>query len=188
MDRPLRILLIGPTSAPWDEISAGVGDDLARLARPGVELTYLHLAKGPASITTAADAAAAEPHVIEATREAARDGFDAAIVDCTADPGVATSREQAGIPVIGPGEALHEAIERAPAPVVVLSGDQLRSGTQEDLVTLVADAGARTVALGGTGWSHLGDRFAERGLVVLDPLAVALERCLAQLRAVSPAD
>jgi Asp/Glu/hydantoin racemase len=121
--------------------------------------------------------------VVEAVRSAERDGFDAAIVDCTDDPGVVRARREATIPVIGPGESLQAAIERSPMPVVLLSGEQLRSSTIDDLVTLVADAGARTVALGGTGWSHLVARLADGGRVVLDPLDVALDRCLEQLGA-----
>ena len=43
--------------------------------------------------------------------------------------------------------------------------------------------GAATVALGGTGFSHLVDVIvaAHPGVVVLDPLAVALDTCLARL-------
>jgi Asp/Glu/hydantoin racemase len=180
MDRPLRIVLIGPTSAPWDEVSTEVGHDLARLARPGVELTYLHVGKGPRSITTEADAAAAAPYVLQAVLQAERDGFDAAIVDCTDDPGVVQARGQAAIPVVGPGEALREAIAQSPAPVVVLSGEQLRSSTAEQLLAL--SEGARTVALGGTGWSHLTSRLIGASRVVLDPLDVALDRCLELVR------
>ena len=58
-----------------------------------------------------------------------------------------------GIPVLGAGEAVRRAIESSPAPVIVLSGDVLRSSSRDELIEHVA--GARTVALGGTGWSHL---------------------------------
>ena len=66
-------------------------------------------------------------------------------------------------------------------PVVVLSGDVLRASSPEELIDRVG--GARTVALGGTGWSHLVPVLAGDGRrVVLDPLDVALEQCLALLR------
>jgi len=53
-----------------------------------------------------------------------------------------------------------------------------------DVPALVASLrGARTVALGGTGFSHLVEILATTNpkLVVLDPLSVALDRCLAEL-------
>jgi len=80
---------------------------------------------------------------------------------------------------------VREAIERAPAPVVVLSGDQLRASTTEQLIVMTADAG--TVALGGTGWSDLAGPLAAGGRLLLDPLDVALEQCLALLRAADQA-
>ena len=43
--------------------------------------------------------------VVERFIEADRDGFDAAMVACSGDPGVAEARSIAGIPIIGPMEA-----------------------------------------------------------------------------------
>ena len=39
------------------------------------------------------------------------------------------------------------------------------------------------MALGGTGWSHVADALAanQSDLVVLDPLAVALDACMTRL-------
>jgi Asp/Glu/hydantoin racemase len=174
-----RVVLIGPTVAPSGELASDVIADLARLARPGVELVYRHVREGPDAITSDADSTQAEPHVVAAVLEAEREGFEAAIVDCTDDPGVARARSQARIPVVGAGEALRDAITRAAPPVVVLPGDLLRSAPEEELLERVA--GAATVALGGTGWSHLVPMLAGEGRVVLDPLDVALARCLAEL-------
>jgi Asp/Glu/hydantoin racemase len=177
--RDLRIVLVGPTGAPWEEIAAGVGADLARLARPGVALTYHHVGAGPTQIANAADAELAAPYVIDAVVRCERDGFDAVIVDCTDDPGVAAAREAVAIPVVGAGEALRDSIDRAEAPVVVLTGDELRAHTTEELLARIGDA--RTVALGGTGWSHLAEQLGGGGRTVLDPLDVAVEQCLAAL-------
>jgi Asp/Glu/hydantoin racemase len=41
----------------------------------------------------------------ERCAQAARDGYDAVIMHCCGDPGLAEARRRAGIPVIGPGEA-----------------------------------------------------------------------------------
>jgi Asp/Glu/hydantoin racemase len=174
-----RIVLIGPTSAPWERIAAEVAADLTRLARPGVELAYHVTGAGPAAVTTPDEAAAAAPHVVAAVVAAEREGFDAAIIDCTDDPGLEESRSRASIPVIGAGEALRHAVAAATPPVVVLAGDTLRATPSEQLMEQVADA--NTVALGGTGWSHLVPALSDGGRVVLDPLDVALDACLAEL-------
>lgn len=177
----VRVLVIGPTSLDWDEIADEVTADLERLARPGVVLEYRCTGTGPTAIRSADDACAATPGVIETARQGAVDGFDAVIVDCTDDPGVDAADAELDIPVVGPGAALRAAATLAPRPVVWLSGDELRASTDDELVDRVA--AAATVVLGGTGWSHVTDRlrhvFPE--LVVLDPLPVALERCLERI-------
>jgi Asp/Glu/hydantoin racemase len=175
-----RILVVGPTSRPWAEIVDEVESDLARLARPGVRLEYRCTGAGPASIRSEEDAAAAAPGVVETARRGAIEGYDAVMVDCTDDPGVEWADAELGIPVVGAGAALRAAAVSAARPVVWLSGDELRSSTIDELLDRVRTAA--TVVLGGTGWSHVAD--ALRGdrpdLVVLDPLPVALDRCLAR--------
>ena len=176
-----KVLLIGPTSAAWESIATEIEADLARLARPGVDLTYRCTGNGPLEIRSTHDARAAAPFVVQTIVEAAREGFDAVIVDCTADPGVAEAREAVSIPVVGAGEALRSAMAAATQPVVELTGDDLRG---MDVPMLVASIrGAATVALGGTGFSHFVEMLAAANpkLVVLDPLSVALDTCLARL-------
>jgi allantoin racemase len=172
---PFRVLFIGPTSAPWASIQAEVEADLERLARPGVELTYRCTGTGPSEIRTDTDAVAAAPFVVQTIVAAAGDGFDAVVVDCTADPGVAEARDVVDISVVGAGEAMQAAIAAANQPVCVLSGDDLRA--MDDVALVDRVRGARTVALGGTGFSHLVDVItaAHPGMIVLDPLAVALD-------------
>jgi len=176
-----RILFVGPTSEPWSSIAADVDADLARLARPGVDLTYRCTGAGPAEIRSAHDARMAAPFVVSTITDAAGEGFDAVIVDCTADPGVAEARELVDIPVVGAGEALRSAVAAAAQPVVELTGDDLRGMDVPALVAGLRDA--RTVALGGTGFSHFVEILAaiNPDLVVLDPLRVALDSCLAQM-------
>ena len=175
----LRIALIGPTSAPWVEIEPDVAPDLARLARPGVELSYVLTGAGPRSITSEDDERDAAPHVVAAVLRCEQEGFDAAIVDCTGDPGVQDARRRASMPVLGAGEAVRRAIESSPPPVVVVPGDLLRAGDTDELIAHVAEA--RTVALGSTGWSHLVPVLVGDGRTVLDPLDVALAQCLSLL-------
>lgn len=175
----MRIAVIGPTSMTWDELAADVEPDLARLRRPGVEVTYVPTGSGPRSITTDEDERAAAPYVVATAERCQRDGFDGAIVDCTGDPGVAEARSRLRIPVVGAGEALRRAVAVARPPVVVLSGDELRAGDPDALNARAREA--HTVALGGTGWSHLAPLLATDGRVVLDPLDVALAECLGMI-------
>jgi len=53
-------------------------------------------------------------------------------------------------------------------------------------VTTQVQAQNRTVALGGTGWSHLVPMLAGDGRVVLDPLDVALDECVSRIAANQP--
>ena len=177
----VRVLLIGPTSAPWSTVAGEVAADLARLARPNVAVSYRCTGDGPVAIHTDEDAIEAAPHVVRAVVDAAHEGFDAVIVDCTADPGVVEARQAVTIPVVGAGEALRAAIESAPTPVRLVTGDELR--TLELDALLEQTAGAATVALGGTGYSHLVGVLVDAAPKrrVLDPLDQALEICLAQL-------
>ena len=177
----VRVLFVGPTSRPWTSIKAEVNADLERLARPGVELTYRCTGTGPADIHTAADARQAAPGVVAAVRRAEVEGFDGVVVDCTEDPGVLEAGKLVSIPVVGPGSALGRAVALAATPVVRVSGHDLRSLSLDEL--RLRTAGAATVVLGATGWSHVAEAMtANRSdLVVLDPLAVALDACLARL-------
>jgi hypothetical protein len=86
------------------------------------------------------------------------------------------------IPVVGAGEALRAAVDSSPPPVRLFSGDELRSLTPAALVDEARDA--RTVALGGTGHSSLVGVFTavDAGRKVVEPLAAALDLCLARLR------
>jgi Asp/Glu/hydantoin racemase len=179
----VRVLLIGPTRAPWSAVAEEVAADLARLAteRSGVVSLYGRRATGNPhrrrSLEPEIDAA---PHVVRAVVDAAHEGFDAVIVDCKADPGVVEARQAETIPVVGAGEALRAAIESAPTPVRLVTGDELRTLELDD--PLEQTTGAATVALGGAGYSYLVTAFeADPERLVLDPLDQAFEISLAQL-------
>jgi allantoin racemase len=79
-------------------------------ARPGTEISVTLLERGPASIESRYDEMVAVPDIVRRVVEAEKDGIDAVIVDCMADPGVVAAREMVSIPVIGPAEtAMHVA-------------------------------------------------------------------------------
>jgi allantoin racemase len=77
-------------------------------ARPDTEISVALLEKGPASIESRYDEVVAVPGVVRRIVEAEKDGVDAVIIDCMADPGLEAAREMVSIPVIGPGQtAMH---------------------------------------------------------------------------------
>ena len=186
-ERVLRVALIGPTSRPLAEVAVEVADDLERLARPGIELEYHVTGTGPTAVRTHDDVVDAVAGVVDTAIRLAGTGVDGLIVDCTDDPGVEAASAEVAIPVIGPGAALRDAAERAPGPVRWLSGDELRQiGAREpstrELVEAIGDA--RTVVLGGTGWSHLTEHLhrIDASLRVVEPLDVALAACIEAIR------
>jgi Asp/Glu/hydantoin racemase len=170
--------VVGPTSRPFDEIFDEVETDLVRLRRAGVEVSYRCTGAGPRAVRSDADVIEAVPHVVRVVGEAVAEGFDAVIIDCTDDPGVEAARNLARIPVIGAGEALRMALDRSPRPILLLSGDELRTMAPDELAERAR--GAATVALGATGHSDLADVIlAIDGVrAVIDPLDAALELCL----------
>jgi Asp/Glu/hydantoin racemase len=170
-----RVVIVGPTSAPWAEIATSVEDDLAHLRRPGFEIVYVTTGAGPRAIRSHEDEVAATPHVVDAVRRIA-DSCDAVVVDCTGDPGVAEARLIVGIPVVGAGEAARRAAEGAPEPVRFVSGEELRAVDFAELERLVE--GAATVVVGATGQREVVEGLRARGdLRVIEPLEAAVDRC-----------
>jgi Asp/Glu/hydantoin racemase len=178
----IKLVVIGPTSLSWSEVAKEVEVDLRRMRRDGVEVSYRCTGAGPVSIRSEQDAIDAAPHVVRTVVDAATQGFDGVIVDCTEDPGVVESRLVVSIPVIGAGEALKAAIDAAPPPVRVLSGDALRTVTPDELLAEATQM--KTIAFAGTGHSHLADVLAaaDHELTVIEPLDAALAMCLATLK------
>jgi allantoin racemase len=77
-------------------------------ARPGTEISVTLLDNGPASIESRYEEAVAVPDIVSKVMAAEKDGVDAVIIDCMADPGLDAAREMVTIPVVGPAEtAMH---------------------------------------------------------------------------------
>jgi allantoin racemase len=75
--------------------------ELAAVARPGTEISFAQIERGPASIESELDGALAAPDTIRRIAEAERDGADAVVIDCMDDPGLFPAREVVSIPVVG---------------------------------------------------------------------------------------
>lgn len=99
----MKIRIIRPVTSETDD--SVIEDQFKAFASPDVVLSATRLTGCPRSIESRVDVAVAAPRVVEAVLAAERDGFDACLVNCFADPGVAAAREVARIPVTGPGES-----------------------------------------------------------------------------------
>ena len=95
-----RIRIVTPVTGE------GLGDaDFARsLSDARTDVDLVQIEHGPASIECEFEHAIAVPDTVRLVVEAEREGIDAVVVDCMADPGVRPARELVRIPVLGPAE------------------------------------------------------------------------------------
>jgi len=83
-------------------------EDLAALETAGLRISLSATRTGPGSIESAYETTFSEPGTVARIIEAEREGVDAVVVDCMADPALQAARECVSIPVIGPSQtAMH---------------------------------------------------------------------------------
>lgn len=78
---------------------------LNRHAFEGTDVEVRETSSGPSSIESSVEEALSVPGLVEAIPSLAGEGFDAIIVGCFGDPGLAPARELAAVPVVGPGQS-----------------------------------------------------------------------------------
>jgi allantoin racemase len=86
-------------------MTAAIGRTAREVAGPGVRITAVTSAMGPASIESHYDEALAVPGVLAAVRDGELAGADGHVIACFGDPGLAAAREIATAPVVGIAEA-----------------------------------------------------------------------------------
>lgn len=74
------------------------------LERPGLCVSRTKIERGPATVESEFEDGLAIPHTVALAVKAEREGCDAIVIDCMADPGLDASREMVAIPVLGPCE------------------------------------------------------------------------------------
>ena len=99
----MRVLVINPNST--ESMTGGIVAAARAAAAPDVTIEGMTNAGAPPAIQGEADGRAATPGVIAACRDAGVQGYDAAIIACFDDTGLAEARTAASIPVIGIGHA-----------------------------------------------------------------------------------
>lgn len=95
----MKIKIIVPIIT--DAFNQSVSNEAMKFGTPGVEYVIENLRYGPASIECEYDEALAVPGILELVEKAQTEGFDGAMVDCFADPGVKAAREKVDIVVMG---------------------------------------------------------------------------------------
>ena len=78
---------------------------LRQYAFPGTEVTVRKVVRGTESIESRLDEVYAVPAILDEVYRAEKEGFDACIVGCAGDAGVAVAKDVSRIPIIGPLEA-----------------------------------------------------------------------------------
>lgn len=98
----MRILVINPNTTL--EMTHDIGEAASRYARPGTEIETVSPEWGPRSIEGHYEDMVAAVAMLEVVRDRAAD-FDAVIIACYGDPGLAAAREISPVPVVGIAEA-----------------------------------------------------------------------------------
>ena len=97
----MRIRDIVPVRSP--RVIEGMKAQRQRWAQPGVTIEVVPIERGPFSMEFATEEVLAGPHILEAAKQAERDGVDAIVLDCMVDPVLRAARETVSIPVMAPG-------------------------------------------------------------------------------------
>lgn len=99
----MHIRVINPViTTSWEEDTLRT---YTNAARAGTRVSVVSLDWGTASIESYREDALATPDILNKVVQAERDGADAVIIDCMADPGLYAARELVSIPVVGPAQA-----------------------------------------------------------------------------------
>ncbi|MFV3073559.1 aspartate/glutamate racemase family protein [Niveispirillum fermenti] len=100
MARKFDIRLITPVT------TTGIRDlaEIAHLESADLGFSHSMIDIGPPSIESEFDDALAVPGTLAKALQAEREGVDAIVIDCMADPGLKPVRELVKVPVLGPSE------------------------------------------------------------------------------------
>ncbi|KTQ95630.1 hydrogenase expression protein HupH [Aureimonas ureilytica] len=101
IDRPIHVRIVSPITARNFRPPAV----LEALGGLGLKVSGSQIEEGPASIESEFETAICAPDTIRRIVEAEREGVDAVVIDCMADPALRAAREMVRIPVIGPSQA-----------------------------------------------------------------------------------
>ncbi len=101
----MKILWIAPITGTDPARLEQLKELLKKFAFSGTEVVVRKVTRGTESIESRLDEVYAAPAILDEVQRGEKEGFDACIVGCAGDAGVAVAKDVARIPVIGPLEA-----------------------------------------------------------------------------------
>jgi allantoin racemase len=110
----VKILVVNPNTS--DAVTKRIADQVHRIARRETQVHIVQLPHGPETLESYHDEALATPYILDAVKEANRQGYDAIILAAFCDPGLEAVKEVSDIPVYG--------IEEATFSVALLLGNK----------------------------------------------------------------
>ena len=93
----MKILVLNPNTS--DAVTARVAAIVQRIARPDTQAVVTQIPHGPEALESYFDESLATPYIVEAVKDANRDGFDAVIIAAFCDPSLEALKEVSSIPV-----------------------------------------------------------------------------------------
>ncbi|MFB0521383.1 MAG: aspartate/glutamate racemase family protein [Desulfatiglandales bacterium] len=101
----MKILWIVPITGPDDADLKIRAAFVNNYLFPGTEVVFRKVERGTESIESRVDEMYATLPVLDEALKGEQEGFDACIIACAGDAGVAQAKELLRIPVVGPGES-----------------------------------------------------------------------------------
>ena len=171
----MKLVLLTPNADP----TLDLGRELAAYASmlrpevPDIEMGHAVIDRGPVRIETDDDVLAAAPEVVRKARSLVREGADAVIIDCMSEPGLGEAQRSVPIPVVGPRSTV----------LAATNGSSVAFVQDEATARRALAEGARVLSLSSTGLTGLAASLqAKLGVLVLDPLPVALWEAVRRVR------
>ena len=128
----MKLLWIVPILDMDERELAQRSEAFGRFLYPGTELVVRGVKKGTPSIESLLDEAYIALPVLEEVLKGQEEGFDACIIGCAGDAGVAVCKESLRIPVVGPAEAAISVFRLIGKKALILTTIPTRIASIED--------------------------------------------------------
>ncbi|MEM9765245.1 MAG: aspartate/glutamate racemase family protein [Pseudomonadota bacterium] len=148
----MRILFINPNSTV--SMTEKIGAAARAVAAPDVEIVARTSHAGPPAIQGREDGEAAVPPLLDEIARASAEGFDAFVIACFDDTGLAEARACTAAPVIGIGHSAYHAAA-------------MRSARFSVVTTLAVSVPVLEANLSASGLDHVCPRVRASGVPVL---------------------
>jgi allantoin racemase len=133
-NQSMKILVINPNSSA--SMTDHLREVLNRIKRSDTELTVVSVPSAPQTIESAFDEALAIPPTLDCVKRANEEGYEAIVLACFSDPGLAAAKEVSKIPVIGIAESTLHVASMLGAKFSILTTRKERIASKREYVFL----------------------------------------------------